>query len=371
MKAGKSAGIAAAVAAVGVAIAVSLALAASGPGEQGAPMVAGGPGAAMTGGEPAAAPIVYATFYPYTEFARGVAGGAAEVRQLGPAGSGAHDWEPGAVEISTLADAIALVHSGESIEPYVDNLEEVEQLAGVTFIAATTEGKMGMHEDDERHEDDEHGDERHEDDEHGDERHEDDEHGDERHEDEHDGHDDHDDHDGHDDSLAHKWLDPIEAIEQVERIRDELAEIDPENARAYSANAMEYIGLISEIDDRYREGLAECEHDTIVTFHNAFDSMAERYGLKVLGIAHSHHAEPSVDQIARLTEYATESGARAIFYDDLTDGRLESAAVEGLGVEVVPISTLEGLAASDAPGTTYIEKMDANLAVLRDGLACR
>ncbi|MDD9813588.1 MAG: zinc ABC transporter substrate-binding protein, partial [Thaumarchaeota archaeon] len=181
----------------------------------------------------------------------------------------------------------------------------------------------------------------------------------------------HDDHDGHDDSLAHKWLDPIEAIEQVERIRDELAEIDPENARAYSANAMEYIGLISEIDDRYREGLAECEHDTIVTFHNAFDSMAERYGLKVLGIAHSHHAEPSVDQIARLTEYATESGARAIFYDDLTDGRLESAAVEGLGVEVVPISTLEGLAASDAPGTTYIEKMDANLAVLRDGLACR
>ncbi|RNJ71819.1 MAG: hypothetical protein EB832_05185 [Thaumarchaeota archaeon S14] len=178
MKAGKSAGIAAAVAAVGVAIAVSLALAASGPGEQGAPMVAGGPGAAMTGGEPAAAPIVYATFYPYTEFARGVAGGAAEVRQLGPAGSGAHDWEPGAVEISTLADAIALVHSGESIEPYVDNLEEVEQLAGVTFIAATLEGKMGMHEEDE------HDDERHED-EHDDERHED-EHDDERHEDEHD-----------------------------------------------------------------------------------------------------------------------------------------------------------------------------------------
>ena len=163
----------------------------------------------------------------------------------------------------------------------------------------------------------------------------------------------------------------MEAIEQVERIRDALSEIDPDNARAYSANARAYIGLISEVDDRYREGLAECEHDTIVTFHNAFDSMVDRYGLKVLGIAHSHHAEPSVEQIARLTDYATESGVRAIFYDDLTDGRLERAAVEGLGVEVVPISTLEGLAESDAPGTTYIEKMDANLAVLRDGLACR
>lgn len=327
VKAGRVATVAAASAAAAVAVAAALAVSASGP---------DGPGPDGPGGA-----VVYATFYPYAEFARGVAGGAAEVRQFGPTGGGAHDWEPGAADISALAGALALVHSGEGIEPYIENLAGVEQVAGVAFIAAAGPGGDGG----ERHEEDGHDGERHEED-----GHEDDEHG---------------------AGLTHAWLDPVEAIGQVERIRDALSEIDAENARAYSSNASEYIGLISGVDERYRGGLAECEHRTIVTFHNAFGSMAGRYGLEILGIAHSHHAEPSVSQIARLADHASGSGARAIFHDDLTDGRLEAAAVEGLGVEVIALSTLEGLARGDAPDTTYIEKMDANLEALRVGLACR
>ncbi len=271
--------------------------------------------------------VIYATFYPYAELAGGVAEGIADVRQFGPAGSGAHDWEPGAGEIESLDDAVALIHSGEGVETYIGDLESIDSLGHIMFIAAS-----GEHHDDDAGHDDES------------------EHGDEK---------------------THLWLDPVEAIAQVDRIRDALSAIDPANAGAYASNADMYAVGLEGLDARYRDGLAECDHRTIVTFHNAFDAMAARYNLEVLGIAHSHHAEPSVSEIATLVTYLRDSGARAIFSDDLTDGRLEVAAAEEASVDVIALSTLEGLARTDAAGTTYIEKMDTNLDALREGLACR
>lgn len=65
---------------------------------------------------------VYASFYPYYEFTKNVAGDKAEVKQYLPSGIEAHDWEPRAGEIQSLKDADVFVYNGLGMEPYVDNL---------------------------------------------------------------------------------------------------------------------------------------------------------------------------------------------------------------------------------------------------------
>ena len=60
---------------------------------------------------------VLASFYPYYEFARNVAGDSATVEQYMPSGVEAHDWEPRAQEIQSLKDADVFVYNGLAWNP--------------------------------------------------------------------------------------------------------------------------------------------------------------------------------------------------------------------------------------------------------------
>ncbi len=278
--------------------------------------------------------FVYATFYPYYEFTSGVAGDALEVRQLVPNGAQVHDWEPNATRIQSLKDSVAIVYSNTETEPYVDRLAGLEEFGGILFIEASPDGGDADIHDNEREE-----------------------------------HEEEEDHDEHDSRKSHTWLDPIDVIGQVNRIHDKLADYDPENAETYELNAREYVQQLRELDQRYRDGLRDCQNDTIITFHNAYEHMAERYGLKVFGTASAHHAEASARDIASMIEHARETGVQAIFADELADTRHELAVADEIGVDVIPLSTLEGLRLHEQ--ASYFEKMGQNLDALRDGLRCQ
>ena len=56
----------------------------------------------------------------------------------------------------------------------------------------------------------------------------------------------------------------------VVTIRDTLREIDPEHAGIYE-NAADYIENLGMLHVQYKEALGECDLDTIVTSHGAFD----------------------------------------------------------------------------------------------------
>ena len=65
---------------------------------------------------------VFASFYPYYEFTRNVAGDYAIVEQYLPSGIEAHDWEPRAQEIQSLKNSDVFVYNGLGMEAYVDNM---------------------------------------------------------------------------------------------------------------------------------------------------------------------------------------------------------------------------------------------------------
>ncbi len=81
--------------------------------------------------------LVFASFYPYYEFTKNVAGEHAIVEQYLPSGVEAHDWEPRALEIQSLKDADVFVYNGLGMEPYVDNLMESGEFEHVSFVKAS------------------------------------------------------------------------------------------------------------------------------------------------------------------------------------------------------------------------------------------
>ena len=80
---------------------------------------------------------VLASFYPYYEFTKNVAGDYATVVQYMPSGVEAHDWEPRPQEIQALQDADVFVYNGLGIEPYVDNMISSGEFDNVLFVKAS------------------------------------------------------------------------------------------------------------------------------------------------------------------------------------------------------------------------------------------
>ena len=80
---------------------------------------------------------IQASFYPYYEFTRNVAGGAATVEQFLPLGVEAHDWEPSISRVQSLQDTDVFVYNGLGLEVYVDRLAQSGDLSHITFVKAS------------------------------------------------------------------------------------------------------------------------------------------------------------------------------------------------------------------------------------------
>ena len=80
---------------------------------------------------------IQASFYPYYEFTRNVAGGAATVEQFLPLGVEAHDWEPSISRVQSLQDTDVFVYNGLGLEVYVDRLAQSGDLSHVVFVKAS------------------------------------------------------------------------------------------------------------------------------------------------------------------------------------------------------------------------------------------
>lgn len=82
-------------------------------------------------------PKVLASFYPYYQFAKNVAGDTAIVEQYLPGGVEAHDWEPDSQKILSLKSADVFVYNGLGMEPYVDNLINSGEFENVLFVKSS------------------------------------------------------------------------------------------------------------------------------------------------------------------------------------------------------------------------------------------
>lgn len=311
----------------------------------------GGPATGPSGGSPDAPPAgsakVVAAFYPLEWASAQVLGDAGTVDTLTAPGVEAHDLELTPRQIASLADADLVVYL-KGFQPAVDSAIEqsgAKNVLDVGTVANLLPAADG-HSHDEGHTDEE----GHDEDEHG--------HGAE------DGHD-------HGDIDPHFWQDPTRMAAVVKELATTLTTVGPDAAASLTANADATVAELEKVDGEFATGLASCERTEFITTHEAFNYLAQRYGLTEIGISGINpDAEPSPARIAAIHEEAKEHGITTIFFETLTSPAVAEAIAGDLGLKTAVLDPLEGVT-ENSPGTDYPSIMRANLEALRAANGCQ
>lgn len=186
-------------------------------------------------------------------------------------------------------------------------------------------------------------------------------------EDAHDHHGHH--HHDHSGPNPHLWLDPLTTVDYVKALAAQLGQLYPAHAETFTKNAAALVAEIEAIDKEYAPKLAALPKKQLVTFHNAFDPLAEHYGLEV--VAHLTEIELSVGgevsprQLAQAIEAIRTHDLKVIY----AEPQFPDVAVRALQGETgVQVLILDPLGAATTPGyETYQAALRSNLDTLIKG----
>jgi zinc transport system substrate-binding protein len=159
------------------------------------------------------------------------------------------------------------------------------------------------------------------------------------------------------DSDPHIWLDPVRFEHVVRRI-----------AGALHGNAAPLLADLRRLDDRYRRGLRHCARREIVTSHEAFGYLAQRYGLRQVAITGiTSESEPAPRRIAAVIRVVRKTHATTVFFERLISPRLAETVARDAGARTGVLDPIE----AQERGQTYLTLMRQNLVELRKALGCR
>lgn len=304
----------------------------------------GGGTGAGAGDEPGSDGLqVIASFYPVEYLLTEIAGEHAEVSTLTGPGADPHEVELTPRAVGSLGSADLVVYA-EGMQPAVDaavRQQAPDHSLDVTVAADLMATGGGSEEHDEH-----------------------------AHEDE--GHDEDDAHAGHDHGPEdpHFWLDPIRYGQVAEAIAEELADLDPDHADDYRERAAGLVEELTDLDQAFTEGLASCESRDVVTTHEAFGYLADRYDLHQHGITGINpEAEPSPARLAEISAQIRRNETTTVFAEPILTDAIARTVAQETGAEVLILDPVEGIT-EDSAGEDYLSVMRANLEALQEGLGC-
>ena len=168
----------------------------------------------------------------------------------------------------------------------------------------------------------------------------------------------------HPDGDPHVWLDPIRYMKIVDRIGVVLR-------RAAAVSRL--LARLRKLDNDYRRGLADCARRDIVTSHEAFAYLAERYGLNQIAVTGLNpEAEPTPQALQQTVDVVRASDATTVYFERLVSPRLAETVARETGTKTAVLDPIEGLTDTERKqGANYFTLMRANLRALQAGLGCR
>src|SRR5512139_4094666 len=121
----------------------------------------------------------------------------------------------------------------------------------------------------------------------------------------------------------HVWLDPSRLAAIATALGERLAAADQAHAAAYRRNASAVAATLTGLDGEFRTGLATCEQRTIVTSHDAFGYLVDRYRLTQTAITGlSPESEPSPKRLAELTQVVKDTKVTTVFTETLVNPKI-------------------------------------------------
>ena len=176
----------------------------------------------------------------------------------------------------------------------------------------------------------------------------------------------------HEEADEHVWTSPVKAAEITEAIAAKMAEIDPDNAESYMANAAAYVEEILKVDAAYREIVDNAERRTIV-FGDRFPLryFAEEYGLEYFAAfpGCSSESEPSASTLAFLIDKVREERIPVVFSIEFSNGNIARAICESSGAVRRTFNSCHNVTREQMENSaTYVSLMTENLGAVREAL---
>lgn|SRR5262245_29482487 len=170
----------------------------------------------------------------------------------------------------------------------------------------------------------------------------------------------------------HVWFDVRIWMKVVEKIRDTLAEIDPDRAAQYQANASDYLRKLDDLDKGIREKLAKVPESrrVLITAHDAFGYFGRAYGFEVRGLQGvSTAGDTSVSDVQELADLIGTRKIKAVFAETSVPDKGMKAVQQvvrskykGFEVRVAPdLLYSDALGEPGSPGETYIGMVNHNV----------
>ncbi|MFK5938862.1 MAG: metal ABC transporter substrate-binding protein [Sulfurimonas sp.] len=267
--------------------------------------------------------IVAVTTFSLYDITKHIAGNSVEIVNILPFGVDPHDYEPTPKTMANIEKASLSIYSGAGLEPWMHGFSfksKVIDMSQFMELRKLTKDEL---------------------------------HGDEVLD-------------------PHYWLDFSNMETATELITEELIKIVPKNRDTYLKNRDAYLTMLKKLDMQFKNGLANCERDTIIVNHNAFGYLADRYNFHVESLSGlSPDAQPNAQNVIRLLRTIKEHNVSTVFFESFASDR----AIKGIALEahtkVDVLQPLGNITADTAKKElTYEDIMKENLLKLSGALAC-
>ena len=321
---------------------------------------------------------VMASFYPMADFAARIGGDLVEVKNMVPAGTEPHDWEPTAKDIRNMEDADVFIYNGAGLEYWAEDVLRtldnqdiivVEASQGVEFLDAEEEaaGKKsggetsssGVKGAEKRTESDFH------------------ESIDTKNVEEStnsslhaslaaNGTHSH----THGDADPHVWLDPQNAKIEMKNIKNAFTKADPNNAAVYEQNYQTWAAECDALDREFQDGLSDIKSRNVITAHEAFGYLCHAYGLEQIAVEGlTPDSEPDPARMEEILKFARKNHIKTIFFEELVSPKTARTIADELDAETKVLNPLESLTDQQIEGgEDYFSIMRANLKTLEEAL---
>jgi len=268
---------------------------------------------------------VITSIYPLYFLSAAIAGDKAEVTNIVPAGAEPHEYEPTAQDMAKMENSQVVVLNGGDLEAWSEDIGRNIDARRTIFVIAG-EGLAAQQTTS----------------------------------------------DGEAKTDPHVWLAPALMRKMADRIAAGFEQADPENKDYYGANANALKEKLDDLDAAYRTGLADCHKKDIITSHAAFGYLAAAYGFNqvpILGL--SPDAEPTLNDLAEIANFAREKEVKYIFFESTARPRLSETIAAEVGAQTLVLDPIEGISDEElSRGKNYFTVAETNLKNLQIALEC-
>jgi manganese/iron transport system substrate-binding protein len=278
----------------------------------------------------AAAPVaaeklrVVTTFTILGDMAANVAGEAADVVSLIPAGAEVHNFQPTPSDIRAASDAGLILWNGLGLEAWFErffrNLRDVPAVVvteGIEPIAISSGPYAGQ-------------------------------------------------------PNPHAWMSTADALIYVENIRAALAEADPDNAPVYADNAAAYSAEIAALVEPIRARLdaIPAERRWLATSEGAFSYLARDFGMNEIYIwPINEDSTGTPQQIRRAIDLIRENEVPVIFSESTVDPRSAEQVARETGIAYGGVLFVDSLSPEGGPVPSYLDLIGVTTTRIAEALA--